>query len=135
LGDATPRLLQAISKTLRWEIGDLWTPDVDGNVLRCRDVWHAPAAAIEKFVLVSYERTFAPGIGLPGRVWSSLKPAWIPDVTKDENFPRAPFAAAAGLHAAFAFPILSGERFLGVMEFFSGEIREPDDALLAVFVG
>jgi signal transduction histidine kinase len=61
--------------------------------------------------------------------------AWIPDVDKDENFPRAPFALSADLHAAFAFPILFGEKFLGLMEFFSHEIRQPDDALLAMFAG
>jgi PAS domain S-box-containing protein len=64
-----------------------------------------------------------------------LKPAWIPDVTKDANFPRAPFAVAEGLHAAFAFPILAGERPLGVIEFFSPEIREPNEGLLAMVAG
>src|SRR5258708_12678472 len=78
---------------------------------------------------------FSPGVGLPGRVWKPLNRAWIPDVTKDDNFPRGPGAAAAGLHAAFGFPILSGEKFLGVMEFFSHEIREPDETLLATFQG
>src|SRR5258707_11274472 len=84
---------------------------------------------------MNYEHTFSPGVGFPGRVWETLNPAWIPDVTKDDNFPRAPAAAAEGLHAAFAFPILSGEKFLGVMEFFSHEIREPDETLLATFQG
>ncbi|MGE5445999.1 MAG: PAS domain S-box protein, partial [Ignavibacteriales bacterium] len=31
------------------------------------------------------------------------------------------------------FPILFGEKFLGVMEFFSHEIREPDEAVLTLF--
>src|SRR5258707_14854963 len=84
---------------------------------------------------MNYEHTFSPGVGFPGRVWETLNPAWIPDVTKDDNFPRAPAAAAEGLHAAFAFPILSGEKFLGAMEFFSHEIREPDETLLATFRG
>ena len=64
-----------------------------------------------------------------------MKPAWIPDVTKDDNFPRAAQAAAEDLHAAFAFPILSGEKLLGVMEFFSSEIRELDDAMFSTFTG
>ena len=44
-------------------------------------------------------------------------------------------AAAEDLHAAFAFPILSGEKLLGVMEFFSPEIRDLDDAMLSTFSG
>ena len=68
----------------------------------------------------------SPGIGLPGRVWSGREPAWIPDVTRDPNFPRAPVAERAGLHAAFALPIVQGANVMGVMEFFSRDILEPD---------
>jgi signal transduction histidine kinase/CheY-like chemotaxis protein len=53
---------------------------------------------------------------------------------QDANFPRAPFAAQANLHSAFAFPVRIKEKVLGVMEFFSHEIRSPDDDLLQVFV-
>jgi len=75
----------------------------------------------------------APGIGLPGRIWSNLKPAWISDITKDNNFLRASAAAGEGLHSAFAFPISFGKRFVGVMEFFSLEIRERDEEVLKIF--
>jgi PAS domain S-box-containing protein len=133
LSDATPRILQTMGQALGWDMGAMWAPDAEGNLLRCLKVWHAPAAKVDQFASVSREYTFAPGVGLPGRVWKSLKPAWIADVSTDDNFPRAPFAVAQGLRAAFAFPLLFGENFLGVMEFFSHEIREPDDALLAMF--
>jgi PAS domain S-box-containing protein len=49
----------------------------------------------------------------------------------DQNFPRAPEARRAGLHAAFCFPIRSAGGLLGVMEFFTGEPRELDSELLA----
>ncbi len=138
LSDATPRILQTICETLDWEVGALWMPDRglghgDASVLRCLEFWHVPGSAVEEFESVSRESTFGAGVGLPGRVWTSLKPAWIPDVGRDENFPRAPLALKVDLHAAFAFPILFGEKFFGVMELFSHEIREPDDALLAMF--
>jgi PAS domain S-box-containing protein len=133
LSDATRRILQTIGETLDWEVGAMWTPDADGKVLRCLTVWHTPSVAVNKFESTSRAQTFTPGIGLPGRVWTSLKPGWIPDVARDDNFPRAPNAIAEGLHAAFAFPIVFGEKFLGVMEFFSRKIREPDNALLAMF--
>jgi signal transduction histidine kinase/ActR/RegA family two-component response regulator len=94
--------------------------------------WHAPDVEAKEFEAVSRESAFAPGVGLPGRVWASQKPAWIPDVAKDNNFPRSPYAISAGLHAAFAFPIFFHTKFLGVMEFFSHEIRQPDNALLAM---
>ena len=40
--------------------------------------------------------------------------------------------AREGLHAAFGFPVLLRGEVLGVMEFFSREIREPDEELLAM---
>ena len=132
---ATPQILETIGTLLDWKVGDLWTPDFEAKTLRCLTVWHAHAAKVDMFEVASLKCTFVPGVGLPGRVWTSLRPEWIPDVSKDKNFPRAPFAVSAGLHSAFAFPILCGDRFLGVMEFFSKDIREPDDDLLAMFGG
>src|SRR4029077_5487099 len=79
---------------------------------------------------VSRERTFTPGTGLPGRVWSSREPAYISDVVHDASFLRASIAAREGLHAAFGFPILLGGDVMGVMEFFSREVRQPEQELL-----
>lgn len=135
LTDALPRILQRICNTFGWEVGAMWALDPGGAGLRCLEVWPSERPKGSDFETLTYERTFSAGVGLPGRVWETLKPAWIPDVMKDDNFPRAPGAAAAGLHAAFAFPVLSGDKFLGVMEFFSHEIREPDQTLLATFRG
>src|SRR5438132_11061573 len=53
----------------------------------------------------------------------------------DQKLPPARPATAEGLHAAFAFAIIASEKFLGVMEFFSHEIREPDESLLAAVGG
>ena len=104
----------------------------DANVLRCLKVWHDPSVNVDHFVSVSYGRTIAPGVGLPGRVWTSSKAAWIPDVNNDNNFPRAAFAGEAGLHTGLAFPILFRDKLLGdgVLE-----PRDPstDPALLAMF--
>src|SRR6478672_5876056 len=86
-----------------------------------------------KFKAVSMKLKLAPGVGLPGRMWRNLKPAWVSDITKDTNFPRASVAAGEGLHGAFAFPISFGKHFIAAMEFFSPEIRKPDEDLLKVF--
>jgi PAS domain S-box-containing protein len=134
LKDALPGILQRICATFDWEVGAMWIEDRDNKVLRTVKVW-PPQGPKQRFEGSCYEITFASGVGLPGRVWKNLKPAWISDVTTDDNFPRGTVAAAEGLRSAFAFPILSGQKFLGVMEFFSREIREPDESLLAAFRG
>ncbi len=128
LADATPRILRAICQSLGWAHGALWQVADDG--IRCVETWHEPSLTLEKFEAASKASRFAPGIGLPGRVWESRRPAWIPDVVQDANFPRSSIADAEGLHGALGFPIVLGEQVLGVMEFFSQEIVEPDEPLL-----
>jgi serine phosphatase RsbU (regulator of sigma subunit) len=130
LTDAAPRILQAISQSLRWDVGALWTIDGDAEVLRCMEVWHASAIDIPAFEQVCRQHTFSKGIRLPGAVWAGDSPIWIPDVTQDASFSRASIAAKEGLHAAVGFPIRNGIGILGVMEFFSLEIRQPDKELL-----
>jgi PAS domain S-box-containing protein len=130
LEDATPRLLSGVCDSLGWEVGALWRVDRAAQVLRCVATWRQNGVTGE-FDRLSRATTFAPGIGLPGRIWASAKATWIPDVVSDGNFPRAPVAAKEGLHAAFGFPILLHGEVLGVVEFFSRTILPPDDELLA----
>ncbi len=111
-------------------MGAIWIVDSDAQALQCNDIWHVPSITVEQFESATRERTFSPGIGLPGRVWNSGKPAWITDVTQDSNFPRVSMARRVGLHGAFAFPVLSGSEITGVIEFFSRQVRKPDEHLL-----
>lgn len=130
LEDAVPGILQAICESLDWEIGIMWWVDVEQDRLRCLDLWHSPTSRINGFAALSRESTFPRGVGLPGRVWASGQPAWIPDVAVDTNFPRAAMALYEGLHGAFGLPILDGDDILGVVEAFSDEIQQPDEELL-----
>jgi signal transduction histidine kinase/DNA-binding response OmpR family regulator len=135
LAEAIPRVLQTVCETLDWVMGLRWGIDAEQRLLRCEEMWVAPPRRLQELGEVSRSITFAPGIGLPGRVWKEGKAAWIIDVVRDPNFPRAPHAAKEGLHGAFGFPIIGPSGFLGVMEFFSPELREPDQSLLDLFDG
>jgi PAS domain S-box-containing protein len=98
--------------------------------LRYVEIWHKPSTALAAFEEVCRKKTFLVGEGLPGRIWANGEPAWISDVVEDANFPREGIAIDEGLHAAFGFPIRGGTDLLGVIEFFSHEIREPDADVL-----
>jgi len=132
VADVTSRVLAAICATLGWEHGALWQVDRHFDCLKCIDSWHPAGATFPEFDALSRAATFARGVGLPGRVWATGAPAFIADVARDPNFPRAETAAREGLHAAFGFPIVIAGDVVGVMEFFSREIHEPDDDLLAM---
>jgi len=131
LTDAAPRVVRAVCESLRWDVGTIWR--VEGESLSCVDVWPAGNSALAEFEAVTRGSSFARGVGLPGRVWAAGEPQWIADVTLDENFPRASLAKRAGLHGAFAFPVRLGELTLGVVEFFSREIRQPNEEILGMF--
>jgi PAS domain S-box-containing protein len=130
LETAAAPVLEAIGTALGWELGALWQVDPVEDVLRCIDVWSMDDLSAPEFEKATRTRTFRRGAGLPGRAWESREPIWIPDVVVAQNFPRAPFAREEGVHGAFAFPILLGDQCLGVLEFFSREVREPDEELL-----
>jgi transcriptional regulator with GAF, ATPase, and Fis domain len=127
---ASTKILQALCERLGWKLGILWNVDRNTNLLYCVESWYRPSVRVQRFEQASKQRTFTPGVGLPGRILSSGKPNWIIDVVKDLNFPRAPFAAKDDLHSACGFPILVGSEILGVMEFFCSDIQGPDEDLL-----
>jgi PAS domain S-box-containing protein len=130
LAEVLPRILGAVCEALGWDFGAVWDRDREAGILRCVAAWHAPATGFPEFEAASRHSTCGRGAGLPGRVWSSVQPVWIPDVAVDKNFPRSDKAAQEGLHGAFGLPITLRGEVLGVMEFFSREIRQPDLGLL-----
>jgi signal transduction histidine kinase/CheY-like chemotaxis protein len=133
LVEAIPQILQAICERLDWKIGTYWRIDPDHRQLHCLAIWHVSGVDLSSFEQATREAAFAPGIGLPGRVWSRRQPAWIPDVDLDANFPRAAYARDSGLHGGFAFPLMWEEEVLGVIEVFGPEVRQPEPALFPVF--
>ena len=134
LEEATPQLLQALCEGLAWDLGALWQADRQTGVLGCVASWHRASFAAPQFETASRNMTFQPGYGLPGSVWLTREPAYFSDFGHDANFPRTPMAAAEGLRAACAFPIVLGGEVLGVFEFFSREMRPPDADLLNMMV-
>ena len=102
LSEAAFKVLRAICEQLQWQVGGLWYVDQHHNLLCCADVYHLPTAQVPRFEAISRARTFEPGVGLPGRVWTSGKAAWIPDVVRDANFPvrRSPPPKDSMAHSA-----------------------------------
>ena len=116
-----------------WPVGHVYLlDDAAGDLVSAR-IWHQDdPEQFATFRRVSEETRFASGVGLPGRVLASGEPAWIVDVTKDRNFPRAKQAKNIGVKAGAAFPVLAGRDVLAVLEFFSDKPAEPYDPLLDV---
>jgi signal transduction histidine kinase len=130
LQQAFPGILEAICQSIQWQAAVAWEIDKQERVLRCAAVWQSDSPKIRPFIALSKNSTFGKGAGLPGRVWASGKPIWIANVAEDKEFEQASQALAAGLQAAFAFPIRIGDEELGVIECFSKNVESRDNALL-----
>jgi len=126
--------IRAACSLMDWPIGHLWLcPKGNPHELQSTEVWKLEDGEhLRAFSQESNAMRFTSGVGLPGRVLQSRKPAWIPDVTNDPTFLRAELARAAGIKAALAFPVIARTEVVGVLEFFSMQVEEPDEQLLDV---
>src|ERR671936_575015 len=123
-------VLEAIGGLLGWELGAVWEVGADDDRLRCVCTWHVGEGAPE-FEALSERIVLEEGEGLPGHVLQCGEPTWMVDAPEDANFPRAIAARRSGVQAGVGFPLRSARGVVGVMEFFSDELREPDERLLA----
>ncbi|MCY7377112.1 MAG: PAS domain S-box protein [Pyrinomonadaceae bacterium] len=134
MNEAAPQILETICRNLKFDIGELWSLREGEAVLRRTGVWHLPSQTLEKIAADSRQFEFPVGMGLPGKVWRQNAPVWIENLSgENNNMPCRIFADQAGLHSAFAFPVLLGEKFLGAFSFFCENQCPHDEALLQMF--
>jgi len=130
--EALQEALVAVCSFTKWPVGHVYLPtDDDSEILRPSKIWHLEdKSEFEDFQRITMATTFAPGIGLPGRVYSSQRAERIADIAKDENFPRAKKGSDLKLHGAFAFPVVVDDSVEAVLEFYSeSEVHERNEAL------
>ena len=128
--EASLKIIEVVCECLAWDVGELWLADKQKGVLCLAESWHSPTIELPGFEAITRKTTFAPGIGLPGRVWQSGKPVWVVDIAQDAGFSRAEIAAKEGLRGAFCFPVQGNREVIGVIDFLSCAIRHPDNDLL-----
>ena len=64
------RILETICATLTWEMGEIWLIDDREILLKRKSFWCGPSQRLRKFADDRSKRAFAPGVGLPGFLWS-----------------------------------------------------------------
>ncbi len=127
LDAAWRKVLEIIGEGLDWEFGMVWLVDKQTQKLECTESWHHPSLI---FSGIGDRTSLAHGIGLPGQVWASENPMWLSDVAKETASLRYGITEGKTFHGAFAFPIKMRNEVLGVVEFLSTAIREPDHDVL-----
>src|SRR5215467_47140 len=132
LSSALEVVLRDVCEKTGWVLGHAWVPNRPGTALDLVSAWYCGDGELKPFRAVSEASHFEPGVGLPGRVWESKRPAWVENVTDDPNFPRSAAAQTAGLKTGVGIPILSGKQVIAVLEFFMRESRAENERLLNV---
>lgn len=112
-----------VCETIRWDFAEAWVPADDATVLVYAQGWYISDINLEEFKQKSLKFTFAPHIGLPGRVWASKESEWIEDVSAEQTqfFLRPQLAGKVGLKASFGIPIVVNDEVLAVLVFFKKE--------------
>ena len=132
LAEARQGVIEALGVALGWQVGTAWVLDEDAGALRPTAFWSADEVDAGEFHEMTIGSSFDRGEGLPGLVWQTGEPRWIEDLDHERAFPRAGAAKRAGLHGALAFPVASDSGFIGMVEFFSHEVKRPDPELLSM---
>ena len=132
LREASERILESIGKCLDWDFGAYWEVEGEPKVLRCLTLWRSVEGQAQEFVDAIQNQRYGFGEEFPGHIWKLGRAVWRPNADEETSFvfPRAPIAGRCGLRGAFGFPVLVRGEIVGVIEFFSRQIREPDTALL-----
>jgi PAS domain S-box-containing protein len=120
------RCLQAFGSCLRWEFGALWQGTPRSGSLRCIAVWRSPQSDLQRLEEGTRGAAYPPGVDSLGRAWIEGKPTWIPDVSADAGFMRRHSGVGEPVHGWLGFPALSSDGVVGVVEFISREVRQPD---------
>lgn len=137
------KIIEKFCITTGWDCGAFWTVKQDNSkqdnskqdILACISYWQSPKILNREFESQTKEIVLQPGIGLPGKIWDTEKFMWLHDltVTEDSNLPRAQAATNNGFHGCFGYPIFFKKRFLGVIEFFSSNVYEPNMDIIEMF--
>lgn len=124
--EALVATLDGICALADWPVGHAYFVSDDAMELPSgpwsSNAREAAAALVERTEAMQ----FVAGLGLPGRVLEGRKPLWLSSVRQDQTFLRRDL----GFEAAFAFPVISGEQPIAVLEFFSSDPREPEAPVL-----
>jgi two-component system NtrC family sensor kinase len=132
LEECARKILEVMCESLTCDAGSLFVVNHERNLLECLGTWHQPGLRSPAFDNMTRRMTFAPGVGLPGRVWQSGQPAVVTDLAKDLNCPRRDTALREGFKGGFAFPIQSSGETTGAIEFFLSRMEKPDSDMLSM---
>ena len=97
-----------------------------GPILHATECQHALVPGLDRFLRDAATSGAPSATTLPGRVAATGHAAWDADLSADPFFVRGDSARACGIVSGAAFPVMTGDRVVAVIEVFS-QSRVPED--------
>lgn len=131
LESAIPVILAAFCEHMKASVCVLWEMDGSGTHLRSSYIQrNDDGSDLTVFIGETKAARLGLGSGLPGKVWLTDEPIWLPIAGAGKDYPRAKYAGAIGMTSSVAFPVKIGSEFYGVIEFFTKRAIKADQPLL-----
>jgi putative methionine-R-sulfoxide reductase with GAF domain/uncharacterized protein with GYD domain len=122
---AVQSALDAVRTAFGWAYGSYWEVDDRENVLKFKV---ESGSAGDEFRKVTLAATFAEGVGLSGRAWRQRDLVFVRNIGDLTDCVRAPAATRAGVRSGVCFPIISMDRIIGTMDFFTTDFIELSES-------
>lgn len=130
LETALSRILSIVGFHLNLDFGQVWLANDAENFIEPIAGWHVPNSAYRGFLSTHQGVRLVKGAGIVGRVWQRAEPIWAPDIVTDDRALLGARAEILGLHAIMVFPMTAKGLTVGVLEFLSHEIRQPEPEVI-----
>ena len=132
---ALHKALLLIAERTDCVFGEAWLLNEKGSLLKNANASYYTGKKIEelkKFDKFSQDFSFAPNMGLPGRVWVSKKVEWQRDtsILPLNVCPRVVYAQKANLRASMGIPVLDKGEVIAILVFYMDEIRNEDQYMI-----
>ena len=121
-------VIRAVCGVEGWACGRYYR--ADHGVLRFQDAWSVDDPKVKEFIARSRELTFKAGEGLTGTALKTGEAVWTHDAPNDARTKYGQMWEGTGLRGGVAFPVMSENRIIGVLNFSSRSVRPPDQRLL-----
>ncbi|TMI18331.1 MAG: diguanylate cyclase, partial [Betaproteobacteria bacterium] len=123
-------VIRALCEVEGWACGRYFRLDQASGLLRFQDAWCVADPAVREFAERSRTIALRPGEGLSGKVLQSGEPIWSQDTVHDPRVQYKTLWEGSGLHGGFAFAVVAEGSVIGVLNFSSQAVREPDERLV-----
>ncbi len=127
------KILETICDCCDWDVAGFWEVCFQDNFFKLTVTGYRQRSRAMTLAPAGQTLALKADAGIIGRVWSTQKAVWIPDMAQETTV----LIRAAGVRnkfaGAFGFPVVLDGQVVAVIHFLSKKDRKPDDDTLHMF--